>query len=71
MNYKVYYFYPPNIDEPQVVMMVHKNELKKRTGPFKKTWRRFEAKGWSVQEIKAKEKKYEKKYIHPQTGELV
>ena len=71
MNYKIYYFYPPNVDEPQLVMMVHKNELKKRSGPFRKTWRRFVSKGWSIQEIKPKEKKYEKKSIHPQTGELV
>ena len=71
MKYTTYYFYPQNSEEPQIVMIVNKDELNKQRGPFKKTWRRFESKGWSIQEIKPKEKKYAKKSIHPQTGELV
>ncbi len=69
MNYKVIYFTPPDDTEP-IVMIVPKRRAKQK-GIFQKTYRRFEARGWSIQEIKQKEKKYEKKSIHPQTGERV
>ena len=42
-----------------------------RRGQFQKLYRRCESKGWSIQEIKQKEKQYAKKEQHPQTGELV
>jgi|TARA_R110001592_G_scaffold105134_4_gene295707 hypothetical protein len=71
MKYKTYYFNPPESDEPEMVVIATEEQTLIRRGQFQKLYRRCESKGWSIQEIKQKEKQYAKKEQHPQTGELV
>ena len=69
MTYKIYYFYPPEKNEPEMVIIVTRKQ--KNRNHFQKLYRRYENKGWSIQEIKQKEEQYVQKEHHPQTGELV
>jgi hypothetical protein len=70
MKFRVFYFYPPFDGEPSS-MIVPEDQVEYHDGHFTKTIRRYEAKNWSVEEIKPKEKHNEKREIHPQTGQLV
>ena len=70
MKHRIFYFYPPFNGGPSV-MIVPEDQVEFNNGHFTKTIRRYEAKNWSVEEIKPKEKHNEKREIHPQTGQLV
>jgi len=69
MKYKVYYFTHPKSDEPEMVIIVTENQTSRNH--FQKLYRRYENKGWNIEEIKQKEKQYVTKEQHPQTGEYV
>jgi len=67
LNIRIYSSIPPFNSEP-CIHIIPADQVEYHDGHFTKLYRRYESKNWRIEEIKPKEKVYEPKQIHPQTG---